>query len=92
MIQDQVSDFECQCASGYHGDKCETESNECASNPCRNAIRCHVSSIYHVPPKHCITSIPPIAQFLLSNSFRIESMATSVSVWKDSLVQTVKMK
>ena len=43
-VQDQVNGFECQCASGYHGDQCETERDECASNPCsQNAIRCHVS-------------------------------------------------
>ena len=42
-FQDQVNGFECQCAPGYHGDQCETETDECASNPCQNAIRCHVS-------------------------------------------------
>ena len=50
MIQDQVNGFECQCVPGYHGDQCETEFNECASDPCQNEIRCHVSSIYPVPP------------------------------------------
>ena len=41
--KDRVNGFECRCAPGYHGDQCETERDECAPNPCQNAIRCHVS-------------------------------------------------
>ena len=65
MIQDQVNGFECQCVPGYHGDLCETESDECASNPCQNAIRCHVSFIYlawascNEPGYGCITNTSP---------------------------------
>ena len=30
----------CQCVTGYTGNKCETEINECVSNPCRNGATC----------------------------------------------------
>ena len=39
-----MNGFDCQCAAGYVGDQCETNVDDCASNPCPNAIRCHVSS------------------------------------------------
>ena len=40
-----MNGYECQCVPGYHGDQCETERDECASNPCQNAAHCHVSYI-----------------------------------------------
>jgi hypothetical protein len=31
----------CQCLAGYSGPRCETELNECASNPCVNGGKCN---------------------------------------------------
>ena len=32
--------FHCDCASGFSGDRCEVNINECASNPCQNDGTC----------------------------------------------------
>ena len=41
-MQDRVNDFQCVCAPGYYGHQCETDRDECSSNPCQHAVRCHV--------------------------------------------------
>lgn len=30
----------CQCITGYTGNRCETDINECVSSPCRNGATC----------------------------------------------------
>ena len=82
-FQDRVNGFDCQCASGYYGDQCETETDECASNPCQNAIRCHVSQS---PSTTLIIKV--IELFIL---LRIGLMATFVSVELDTVVPIVKV-
>lgn len=37
---DIVGGFTCDCRPGFHGDRCETEVDECASQPCRNGAIC----------------------------------------------------
>jgi hypothetical protein len=32
--------FKCDCASGFTGPRCETNINECQSNPCQNQGTC----------------------------------------------------
>jgi len=41
-----VNQYNCVCASGYEGTNCQTDINECASNPCHNGGACsdHVNS------------------------------------------------
>ena len=42
--QDLVNGFVCHCPSGFHGDLCETDRDDCASNPCgEHGLQCHVS-------------------------------------------------
>ena len=41
--QDQVNGFQCTCPSGYFGDRCQSERDECAPQPCMNGGTCHVS-------------------------------------------------
>ena len=84
-FQDRVNGFDCQCAPGYYGDQCETERDECASNPCQNAVRCHVS---RSQTKSSCFSDYKIEMFIL---LRIGLMATIVSVELDSMVPTVKV-
>ena len=32
--------YRCVCQAGYSGQNCETNVNECASNPCQNGGSC----------------------------------------------------
>ena len=32
--------FDCDCDRGYEGYRCETEVNECLSNPCQHGAHC----------------------------------------------------
>lgn len=34
------SRYSCSCVSGYDGDNCENEIDECGSNPCQNGAQC----------------------------------------------------
>ena len=37
-LQDLVDDYFCECLPGYVGTNCETEVDECVSNPCVNGV------------------------------------------------------
>ena len=38
---DEVNGFNCTCAPGYEGDRCQTEINECELyTPCENSAVC----------------------------------------------------
>ncbi len=39
-LQVSGSNFVCSCEQGYTGSLCESDINECASNPCRNGGTC----------------------------------------------------
>ncbi len=43
IIQDLFRDYVCECVEGYEGKNCETEIDECLSNPCSNGGTCTVS-------------------------------------------------
>ena len=43
-LQDQVNGFQCTCPSGYFGDQCQSDTDECISQPCMNGATCHVST------------------------------------------------
>ena len=34
IIKDRVNGYFCECLAGYNGTNCQTEIDECASNPC----------------------------------------------------------
>ncbi|XP_053386521.1 collagen alpha-4(VI) chain-like [Mercenaria mercenaria] len=38
---DGIGTYTCTCQAGYEGINCETETNECDSNPCQNGGTCH---------------------------------------------------
>ena len=42
--QDQVNGFHCTCPSGYFGDQCQSDTDDCISQPCMNSATCHVST------------------------------------------------
>ena len=33
-------DYQCNCPAGFEGTNCETNTNECSSNPCLNGGTC----------------------------------------------------
>ena len=37
---DLVNEFTCSCTAGFTGTKCETEVDDCESNPCENSGTC----------------------------------------------------
>ena len=43
-LQDQVNGFQCTCPSGYFGDRCQSDRDDCISQPCMNGATCHVST------------------------------------------------
>ena len=45
--QDQVNRYVCACASGFSGQSCETNIDDCESNPCQNGGACMVSTTHH---------------------------------------------
>ena len=52
-FQDLVNGFYCLCETGYTGRLCETDYNECDSNPCLHGGRCADHNGYykcHCPP------------------------------------------
>jgi len=41
-IQDGVNEYSCHCSDGYYGVDCETDNDECQSQPCSNNGTCTV--------------------------------------------------
>ena len=41
-MQNLIGYYTCHCAPGYYGRNCETDHDECASNPCNNGANCIV--------------------------------------------------
>ena len=37
-----IAGYTCECVHGYYGDQCQTNRDDCASNPCLHGT-CHVS-------------------------------------------------
>lgn len=37
---DDVGGFSCNCRLGFEGERCETDVDECASQPCKNGAFC----------------------------------------------------
>ena len=42
-MQDRIDYYTCHCALGFYGLNCETDVDECSSNPCKNGGDCTVS-------------------------------------------------
>ena len=40
MCEDGVNMYMCLCATGFTGQNCETNIDECESNPCMNSTTC----------------------------------------------------
>ena len=45
IIQDKVNNYTCNCLTGYVGRHCETNPDDCASNPCFNGGTCMVNEL-----------------------------------------------
>ena len=43
-MQDIVNGYRCACPVGFYGVNCETDRNECLSQPCQNGANCTVST------------------------------------------------
>ena len=52
-MQDIVDGYRCACPAGFYGVNCETDRNECLSQPCQNGANCTVSTKHnHLPLRH----------------------------------------
>ena len=52
-MQDIVDGYRCACPAGFFGVNCETDRNECLSQPCQNGANCTVSTKHnHLPLRH----------------------------------------
>jgi len=40
ICEENMEDYECKCPSGYSGDLCEEDINECELSPCLNGGSC----------------------------------------------------
>ena len=80
--QDQVNGFQCTCPSGYFGDRCQSDMNECASQPCMNGATCHVrtSILYHVTSNVKYYALQSYFTVISSGFYRMKSMISVVSV------------
>ena len=56
ISQDEVNGYVCVCQSGWYGDDCQLEVNECEANPCLNGATCMVSElqIVHWKCLYCV--------------------------------------
>ena len=73
-----MDDYTCSCVAGYFGNMCETDIDECASNPCTNGATCIVCQW-----------LPHVVQVMIHTTCRILSMAIAAHVLLVTLVQTV---
>ena len=48
-MQDLIGYYTCDCAPGFYGRNCETDHDECASNPCSNGADCRVDPTSLIP-------------------------------------------
>ena len=39
-----MNSFNCSCAEGYEGDRCEISTNDCDPDPCENGGTCLVNA------------------------------------------------
>ena len=43
VLKDGVNSYSCLCVAGFTGSRCETNIDECISDPCENGGNCTVS-------------------------------------------------
>ena len=44
LTQNLVNDYLCVCETGWTGERCSVNINDCATDPCQNGGRCFVST------------------------------------------------
>ena len=95
--QDQVNGFHCTCPSGYFGDRCQSDTDDCISQPCMNGSTCHVStsilstSIIRSYKILCSTIILVWSEDHIICFHRMKLMVSIVSVHQAIMVLSVNL-
>lgn len=48
IVQDAFNSFTCECATGYTGQLCHSDIDECPIHPCQNGGTCYVCGSSYV--------------------------------------------
>ena len=80
--QDLVNAFRCDCLPGFYGTRCETNEDDCVSNPCIHGscvVRDNCCYCAHINCYGCFKLASTNARSSICNSLKVSSLSTFLS-------------